>query len=147
MKKLLARGAILGAVVGSFYLTCVHYTDSTHVAIAWDWGTGNIWLDDKPGWSFTPPWVTVSRIDTRPNRVCITSSSRAFGCKLVQFEPAAYGEFVRVEGFRYYWWANRISFNLGHDKTYRGMSDILRGYTYGAKQYPFVRVLREFTEP
>jgi hypothetical protein len=83
-------------------------------------------------------------VDTRPVRVCITSTSRSFDCRLVQFQPSEYREFVATQGFYYYWWSNRISFNAGYDEEYRGMKDVLRGYAYSAKPYSFVKTLRTY---
>jgi hypothetical protein len=134
------------AVLGGSYLAFVHYTEPYQAAIVWDRVSGELRLDDQAGFDVTAPWVAVSRIDTRPVRVCITSAGRGFNCKLVRFDPAAYKEFVAVQGFHYYWFANRFSFNSGYDDEYRGMKDLLRGYAFGVKKYPFVTVLKDSTE-
>lgn len=147
MRKLSIAGMLICAVLLLFYLFCVHYTDQYQIAIVRNLRTGELYCDTQAGIHFTAPWVQAARIDTRPARVCITSASRAFNCKLVQFEPAYYREFVAVEGFRYYWWANRISFNWGYSDEYRGMKDILRGYAYSLKRYSFVTVLRDYEGP
>ena len=110
-----------------FYLMCLHYTEVGQVGIMRNVVTGDMTLD-SPGWNVSPPWVLVSKVDTRPMRVCVTSAGRGFNCKLVQFIPAEFEEFVAVEGFRYWWWANRLSFNWGYDEEYRGMRDLMRGY-------------------
>ena len=130
------------------YLTTVNHTEANEVAITWNFMSGELALQDNnhAGYHFTVPWVKVARIDTRPARVCITSNTRAFNCKLVQFVPSAYKEFVSVQGFYYYWWTNRISFNLGYNEEYRGVRDILRGYAFGIKQYSFLKILRDFDE-
>jgi hypothetical protein len=101
-------------------------------------------LDKTPGWNITPPWVEVARVDTRPKRVCVESASRSFNCKLVEFNPAGWEEFVKTEGFHYYALYNFFSFNGGYREEYRGMKDILRGYAFGNKKYPFITVLREY---
>lgn len=137
-----AIGVIL-SVVGVVYLAFFHYSEPTQVGIARNWITGELRLD-TPGWNTTPPWVSVAKIDKRPIRVCVTTAGRGFNCKLVQFEPSAYKELVTVEGFYYYWWYNRFSFNWGYDEEYRGVKDILRGYAYSVKQYPFVLTLRDY---
>ena len=49
---------------------------------------------------------------------------------LVSFDPNGWREFVNNEGFYYYWWSNRISFNMGYDDEYRGMKDLIRGYSF-----------------
>lgn len=136
---LIAVGGGLASVLLMFYLAFVNHIEPAHVGIARDWVTGEMWLD-HPGWHITAPWVKVARIDARPTRVCITSASKARNCKLAQFEPSAWKEFVETEGFRYYWWANRFSFNCGYEEEYRGMKDILRGYAFSSVQFPFVTV-------
>lgn len=143
MRALSAVGAAGLAACCLIYLACLNYLEPTQVGISWNWQSGEVELQD-PGWHLTPPWVQVARIDTRPTRVCITSASRAFNCKLVQFVPDGYQLFVETEGFHYYWWYNRISFNWGYSDEYRGMKDILRGYAYSSKQYPFVKILRDY---
>lgn len=123
------------------YLAFVHHSEPTQVGIVRNWITGELRLD-TPGWNITAPWVSVAKIDTRPMRVCVTSAGRGFNCKLVEFVASEYRYFVSVEGFYYYWWANRLSFNLGYADEYRGMRDLLRGYAYSTRQYPFVRILQ-----
>ena len=145
MKKLVVISVLSLIAIGCFYFVFCWYNDINHVAVVWDFVSGDLHLDENHSFGFNwRPWVLVARIDTRPVRVCITSSSRAFNCKLVQFEPKEWREFVRIEGFRYYWFANRISFNWGHEETYRGMRDILRGYAFSAQKYPFIKVLRDY---
>jgi hypothetical protein len=146
-KKLLVAFGVFLLALGCFYVGWVHYTEAYQVGLSWNRFTGELRLDDHAGIHITAPWVAVSRIDTRPIRVCVTSSGRGFNCKLVQFEPTAYREFVKAEGFRYYWWSNRFSINMGYGEEYRGMKDLLRGYAYSVKKYPFVTVLRDYQEP
>ncbi len=133
------------SVITLFWLAFVHYTDYGHVGIMRDVFSGEIKLD-TPGWNVSAPWVEVAKVDTRPMRVCVTSAGRGYDCKLVQFVPTEYREFVTTEGFYYYWWANRVSFNWGYDEEYRGTRDLLRGYGYSAKKYPFVKVLQEYRQ-
>lgn len=139
------RWLVLAVALFLPYLGCVHYTSLGTVGLERNQVTGVISLD-HPGWNFTPPWVWVAKLDVRPQRVCLTTTARAFNCRLVQFNPAAAQEFVATEGWRYYWWSNRFSWNTGYDEEYRGWRDVLRGYAYGSKPYPFVTVLREYQE-
>lgn len=129
-----------------FYLAFVHYIEPHQGAIVWNWASGELRMETKAGWRVTWPWVSVARIDLRPQRVCITSATQAVSCNLVHFEPKTYREFVATEGFRYYWLANRISFNWGYDEEYRGFRDILRGYTFSTKKYPFIAIVQEYRE-
>lgn len=140
----LAGGAL--AFLIAMFLAVVHYTEAGEAAVMRNLVTGRVSID-HPGWNISPPWVQASHVDLRPMRVCITSAGRGYACKLVQFQSDAFDEFVRVEGFRYWWWANRISFNLGYDEEYRGFRDIMRGHAFGAEPYPFVTVLDAYVEP
>lgn len=143
MKKLGIAGAICLAVLGGIYFPFVNHLEPVEAGIAWNFVSGELRLQEK-GWNFSLPWVLVANVDMRPARVCITTAGRGFNCKLVRFEPHEYKKFVETEGFHYYWWYNRFSFNWGYGDEYRGMKDILRGYAYSAKQYPFVVTLRDY---
>lgn len=144
MRRLLigVTSSLVVAVL-AVYTLCFHYTPYGTVGIMRDITTGVVSLD-HPGMNFTAPWVRVAKMPTTPVRVCVSSASRAYNCKLVQFEPSTYEEFVATEGFRYYWWDNRFSYNGGYDDEYRGAKDLLRGYTFSAKTYPFVTVLNDY---
>lgn len=127
-----------------FYLGFLNYTEPTEIGLARNFISGDMWIQEKGGWHVTPPWVRVARIDIRPIRVSVSTAGRGYSAKLVQFKPEEWKAFVEIEGFRYYWWANRISFNLGYDEEYRGMKDILRGYAYSVKSRPFIEILQEY---
>ncbi len=126
------------------YLFCFHYTEAYHLAIQRNYLTGETSVDVRAGMHLTAPWVKVVRIDKRPMRVCLTSAGRGYNCKLVEFVPERWQEFLEVEGFRYYWWANRFSFNLGYPEEYRGLRDIMRGHAFGAQSYGFIRTAQTF---
>lgn len=144
MRKVKVAGLLIGALL-AFYIGFINHVEPYRAGIVWNRISGELTLQD-PGIHFTMPWVAVSTIDTRPTRVCVTSAGRGFNCLLVQFNASAYKEFVAVQGFQYYWLANRLSFNFGYDEEYRGMKDILRGYAYSKKEYPFISVLLEYDE-
>ena len=98
------------------------------------------------GLRLKPPWVWIPHIDTRPMRVSVDSAGRGYSAKLIQFVPSEWELFVKTEGFYFWWWGNRFSFNSGYRDEHRGIKDIFRGYAYGAKQYPFLLVLQEFDQ-
>ena len=127
-----------------FDIFFLNFVEPTKVGIARNFITGRTWLQDGNGWNITAPWVYVPEIDTRPIRVEVTSAGRGFSAKLVQFNKEYWQEFVVTEGIYYYWWANRISFNLGYNEEHRGVKDIFRGYAYSAKKYPFIVILLEY---
>lgn len=145
-KKWIRRGTGLFLALFLFWLGFLNYTEPTQIGIARNLATGEMWAQIGGGWHLTPPWVLVARIDTRPIRVSVDSAGHGYSAKLVQFVPEQWETFVNTEGWRYWWWANRISFNLGYKDEHRGMKDILRGYAYGAKEYPFIRVLTEYDQ-
>jgi hypothetical protein len=144
MKKILTVFMVVFFFTLVFYLLFFNYTEPTQFGIARNKITGKMWIQEGGGVYLTWPWVWVVRVDTKPIRVAVVSGGRGYSAKLVQFEKRGWKEFVAVEGWRYYWWSNRISFNLGYDDEYRGMKDILRGYAYGAKSYSFMTVLKEY---
>lgn len=143
IRALRISAAIVIGVCAIFYLACVDHVEAYQAGITWNMMSGDLGLDSRAGYHLTMPWVLVSKVDTRPQRVCITSEARIFNCKLVQFEPHAYRQFVAIQGFYYYWWTNRISFNYGYTEEYRGMRDLLRGYAFSGSTYPFITVLSE----
>ena len=140
-------GVGLTVTLVTLYLSLIHYTDINQVALVWNRFDGNIQIDSVPGFNITAPWVKVARIETRPQRVCVTSASRSFNCKLVRFNPAGFKELIQVEGIHYYWLYNRISFNGSYGEEYRGVRDLLRGYAYSSKRYSFISIVEETGDP
>ena len=140
MKKKLIISASTLLLISYFAL--YHYSDSYESCINYNLFTGDMGLDEHTGHHLSYPWVFVSKIDTRPQRVCIVSASRNINCRLVQFDPTYYKELIQKEGFRYYWWYNRFSFNSGQE-TYRGFTNLLVGYSYGVNRAHFVKVIQE----
>ena len=123
------------------FLSAFNYVEQGEAGLTWNAASGEIGLM-KPGIHWTSPITLVTKIELRPQRMCLTSSAQAApNCRLVQFEERHYREFVATEGWRYYWFDNRLSFNSGHDETYRGFRDVLRGYAFSAQSYPFIKVL------
>lgn len=143
-KKQVAIPLVVVLLLFLLYNGFVNHNEPTQLGIARNLVTGEMWLQEGGGFFVTPPWVWVARVDTRPMRVSVTSGGRGYSAKLVQFDKDHWEEFVATEGWRYYWWSNRISFNLGYDEEYRGMKDIMRGYAYSARKYPFIVVLEEY---
>ena len=123
-------------------LPTINYVDQGEAGLQWNFLTGEIILQDRPGFHLTSPTTLVSVIDLRPQKLCLMSSAHsAPNCRLVKFVPDQYQEFVKVEGWGYYWLYNRVSFNSGYPETYRGFRDILRGYAFSAHQYPFIKTI------
>jgi hypothetical protein len=135
-------GAFLALLIG--YFSTVNYLEPGEAGITWNPVNGEIGIQDHPGYQVNAPWEFVTTIETRPQRVCIQSPAHAaVNCRLVQFDTRYYREFVAAEGWRWYWWSNRLSFNSGYD-TYRGWRSILYGYAFSSQQYRFIRTITEY---
>jgi hypothetical protein len=119
-----------------FWLLFFNYNSQHQISINRNLFTGDITMN-RGGMYITAPWVQVSRIETRPFRICLDCGCKNINCKLVSFNPNGWEDFVKREGFKYYWWNNRISFNLSYKEEYRGIKSILKGYSDG-KEYPFI---------
>lgn len=128
------------------YAAFINHTEPTEIGIARNMVTGKMWIQEEGGFHITPPWVWVTCVPTHPVRVAVMSSGRGYSAKLVQFEKRHWKEFVALEGWRWYWFDNRFSINFSYDEEYRGIKDILRGYAYSPKQYPFLVILEEYRE-
>jgi hypothetical protein len=129
------------AVLLLFYLPFFHYTDAHEVGIKRNQLDGTLSID-TPGFNITAPWIFVAKMETRPQRVCVESAAKVINCKLAIFRPTEYLEFVQREGFRYYWWDNRISFNSAYAEEYRGSRDLIRGYAFSTAKQNFVEVIQ-----
>ena len=128
--------------------TLVTHIEPTEAGIGINWFNGNLRLLDRAGWHLTPPWVWVTKVQTTPMRVSVSTASRGYSSKLVQFQKEYYKEFIATEGWYFYWWYNRLSFNIGytHDEEYRGFRDIMRAYAYSAKRYPFIKIINKYED-
>jgi len=124
--------------ISFIYFFCFHYVNVHEVGIRRNLINGELGIDKRPGMYFSLPWVQVAKIDTRPHKICIECGCRNLTCVLVSFNPDGWVEFVDKEGFRYYWWSNRLSFNTSHKNEYRGVVDILKGYSYDNTDYTFI---------
>jgi hypothetical protein len=131
--------AIFVGLFGIIYFPFFHYTNIHELGVMKNIVSGDLRRDD-PGFNFSAPWVLVAKLDIRPQRVCITSRSRIMRCKLGSLDANNFRDLVAREGFRYYWWDNRISFNFGHDEEYRGIRDLIRGYSFSDEKYSFVKI-------
>lgn len=142
MKKKIKILGIVAVVIFVCYLAFYHYTDSYQFGITYNVFTGELKSDKHTGHHLTLPWVLATKIDTRPQRVCIASATRNMDCRLVQFDTTQWRELVQFEGFHYYWWYNRFSFNSGQE-TYRGVRNLLLGHAYGDSRCSCVKIIQE----
>jgi hypothetical protein len=136
-----ASGALI--ILLTLWIACFHWTGVHQIAISRNVFTGEVTVDSIAGFNFSLPWVQVSRIDIRPHRLCIDCDCRALNCRLIEFDKSGWLDFVNREGFRYYWWSNRFSYNNGAKQEYRGMAFILRGYMSDDQPHPFLKITKE----
>lgn len=137
MNSQLRISILVGGIFFLLYLAFFHYTNIHEVGVMRNIISGEL-TTDKPGFHFSSPWVLVAKLDTRFQKVCATSHARVMNCKMGRFIPENYQALVEREGFRYYWWDNRISFNFGYDEEYRGERDLIRGYTFTEEKVSFI---------
>lgn len=126
------------------YCLFINYLRTSEIGLARNFFSNRVWMQEKKGFNITLPWVQVARVDINPMRVSIDSGGKGYSAKLVQFDPRYWEDFVKTEGWRYYWWTNRLSFNWGYKEEHRGMKDILRGYAYDSREYPFVVCISKY---
>jgi len=120
-----------------FWLLFFNFTRDYQVSIKRNYFTGELSLL-KPGITITSPWVQIIRLDTRPKQYCVECVCKNKTCVLASFNPIGWREFIDREGFRYFWFRNRISFNSY--KTYRGFDSVIRGYSFDEQEYSFIKI-------
>lgn len=130
-------------VVVILYFAFLNRVNPNEVGLARNHITGETWAQEA-GWHVTAPWTWIATVNTNPIRVSVPTTGRGYSSKLVQFVPEHHDEFLELEGWRWYWWDNRFSFNFGHEDEYRGFRNLMLGYAYSAKKYPFIKVLAEY---
>lgn len=145
-RPLLKSLAVMASLILSAYCLFCNFLTYHEIGLARNFVTKNTWIQKDAGFHFTNPFVLVQRIDTRPVRVSVHSSSKCVSSKLVQFVPEEWESFVKTEGWRFYWWSNRLSFNWSYPEEYRGWRDVMRGYAYSTKRYPFIKTIEEYEE-
>ncbi len=125
------------------YFAFLNHVEPNEAGLARNHITGDIWVQHA-GWHSTSPWTWVARIKTNPIRVGVPTAGRGYSAKLIQFQPEYANDFLQQEGWRYYWWNNRVSFNLGNKDEYRGFKNIMLGYAYSKQKFPFIKILEEY---
>ena len=145
MRRRIIAGIVLLTALLLSGGSMINYLEPTEVALTWNPLTGERGMQLHAGWNLRAPWVFVSTVSTAPQRLCLTSTAHAaVNCRLAQFVPEYHQQFLATEGFRWYWWSNRFSFNFGYREEYRGFKDVMRGYAFSSQKYPFIRILREY---
>lgn len=128
-----------------FFLFFLNHTAPQEIGVAYNSVTGEVTVQEHPGWYVTHPLVFVATIDTRPFQVCIGAGARVLNCKLIRFKPEGVKEFVHLQGF-HYWNGIPTSCTSGLSDSRQscyGISGVLMGYAYADRPYSFLEILEE----
>lgn len=128
IKLATAMGAIFFAML-LFYTAFLNHVAINEVGIAYNSVGGKIWVKSHPGWYLTAPTVEVATISTLPTKVTIPSEAKVINTKIVRFNPDGIDEFIRLQGFSYF--------------SDQGVENVLMGYAFSGKKYPFLDILQD----
>lgn len=112
-----------------FYILCWNHVHINQIGVAYNSMNGKVAIQENPGWYFTSPFVEVVNLNTLPHQVSIPSGAVVINTKIVRFKKEGVEEFIRLQGFSY-------SLN-------QSLSNILMGYAFSGKEYPFLEVMQE----
>ena len=87
-------------------------------------------VQKEPGWYITAPWILVANVSTRPQLLQLPSDAKVINQKLVCFNPEGAQEFVLRQGFTWMMDSTKLD-------------NILLGYAYSGKSWPFLTILEE----
>ena len=110
-----------------FWIFCLNHLDIGEIAIARNSRTGQMLLQDTPGWYLTSPFVRAAKISTLPMVVMIPSAANVMNIKNVRFNKEGWKEFVEVQGFHCHY----------------SMKSILLGYAFSGLDWPFLQILQK----
>ena len=136
-------------IIGIIFLfSSYRIVDVTEFAYKYDLVTGEvsgIWDEDgnpKTGWIWKTPFLEkVHTIETLPYRTCLgEENTRVLNCKLVQFNPKGWRQFVMWHGRRDYD-HNRKGFSV----TDYDLNKILMAYAYSENpsEYKFLEITED----
>jgi hypothetical protein len=126
-KWLIGLGIVLTLAL-SFYCLFLNHININEVGVAYNSIGGKVWVQQRPGWYLTSFTVRVAVIPTIPFKVSIPSEANVINTKIVRFNPAGIDEFVRLQGFSYF--------------SDQSIQNILMGYAFSGKSYPFLDILQ-----
>ena len=112
-----------------FFLVCWNHVHINEIGVAYNSMNGKVTIQDNPGWYLTNPFVQIVNISTLPHAVHIPSGAMVINAKIVRFKKEGIEEFIRLQGFSY-----SLSTSL---------DNILMGYAFSGKDYPFLEVMQE----
>lgn len=121
--------AILFVVLPILFWMCfLNHIGINEFGLAYNSWSGQITIQDKPGWYLTSPLTFVSNFSTLPMKVTIPSNAAVINTKIVRFKKEGVEEYIRLQGFSWF------------DSSFES---VLMGYAFSGKQYPFLEVMQE----
>lgn len=127
--KWLITGGVFAVLALLFFCFCLNHIEINQVGVAYNSIDGKVTIQDGPGWYLTSPFVQVVALSTKAHQVSIPSGAVVINTKIVRFKKEGIEEFIRLQGF---------SYTLG-----QSFDNILMGYAFSGKEYPFLEVMQE----
>lgn len=127
--KMAVSAAVPVVCLFLFYVLCWNHVHINEIGVAYNSMNGKVTIQENPGWYLTNPFVEVVNISTVPHQVSIPSGAVVINTKIVRFKKEGVEEFIRLQGFSY-------SLN-------QSLNNILMGYAFSGKEYPFLEVMQE----
>jgi len=124
----ITAGAAVLLLMG-FWVAFLNHVHINEIGVAYNSWSGDVKVQENPGWYLTSPMVQVVALSTAAHQVSIPSSAVVINTKIVRFKKEGVQEFIRLQGF---------SYSL-HDS----FDSILMGYAFSGKEYPFLEVMQE----
>lgn len=120
---------VLVVLMFGFYIACLNHVEINEIGVAYNSYDGKVTIQENPGWYVTSPFVRVVALSTVAHQVSIPSGAKVINTKIVRFKREGVEEFIRLQGF---------SITL-HDS----FDNILMGYAFSGKSYPFLEIMQE----
>ena len=132
-QKIIGIFTIIVLTIGLlFFLLFLNHTSINEIGVQYNSGTGEIELQETPGWYVTSPLVRVAYISTLPIRITIPSNARVIVSKVVRFKPQGVEDYIRMQGFEY-------AMNSS-------LKNVLMGYAFSGSTYTFLDIMQETTD-
>lgn len=135
----LAIVSVIGVVLSLlFYIFCLNHVEYQHVGIALNSNSGEVVVQNKPGWYVTSPFVRVKEIDTNTIRVslieCLPIHDYKFkiaAVKVVRIKEDKIMDFVNFHGF------NNLPMNLDS----QSFRNIICAYAFCGEQFDWLEIV------
>lgn len=128
MRRKIKLGVVPAALL-AFWALLLDHIPPGYIGVAYNRWSGQVVLQEAPGWYLTAPSTQVMRIDARPMRVTVISLANTLASKLIRFRKEGVNDYLERQGFGY-----MIPFR---------QKLIMVGYAYSGETYPFLDVLED----